>query len=242
MVRPPSAGLPAPGSTAGLLTHGLCGLALLLQLPLQAGDLRLEVTCFCGSRERQALQRLPGPGGRFMPSAARTMIGHLGGALGRCWQAWPLHPAFSWAAVPCLHLPGLPYPPGGATGRLRKGSSLPQLPQASRPPRGLARCEAQGCVSLPDGFCGGQRGASAGWGYQGGRSSQEFPSVTHRYEPPAPLPLWWDNSCSPRAPAFPSGMGLRLPAGWPAWQARPFRCLPPPASPAHSQPRFLPHP
>ena len=147
MVRPPSAGLPAPGSTAGLLTHGLCGLALLLQLPLQAGDLRLEVTCFCGSRERQALQRLPGPGGRFMPSAARTMIGHLGGALGRCWQAWPLHPAFSWAAVPCLHLPGLPYPPGGATGRLRKGSSLPQLPQASRAPRGLAAARPK-AVSL----------------------------------------------------------------------------------------------
>ena len=116
------------------------------------------------------------------------------------------------APPPCFLLGGCPVSAPlwasvssrGVTGRLRRGGSLPQLPQASRPPRGLARCEAQGCVSLPDGFCGGQRGASAGWGYRGGRSSQEFPSVTHRYESPgslAPLVgqlLFSTGSCVPQ--------------------------------------------
>lgn len=62
---------------------------------------------------RGSFRGSPGPGGRFMPSAARTMVGHLGGALGRCWQAWPLHRAFSGRLPRVCTSLGLHVLPGG---------------------------------------------------------------------------------------------------------------------------------
>lgn len=54
----PNTGHVVWGYMTGLLTHGLRGLLLLLQLPLQGGHLHLEVTCFCAAK-RKSLQRFP---------------------------------------------------------------------------------------------------------------------------------------------------------------------------------------
>lgn len=69
----------------------------------------------------------PGPGGGFMPSAPHAMVGHLGGALGRCWQAWPLHPAFSWALPRVCTSLGLHVLPGGDR-VVQKGRQLAPAP------------------------------------------------------------------------------------------------------------------
>lgn len=128
---------------------------------------------------RGSFRGSPGPGGRFMLSAARTMVGHLGGALGRCWQAWPLHPAFSGRLPSVCTSLGLHVLPGGHR-EAQKRRQLAPAPSGFTTSMGAGPLRGPSCVSLPDGFCGGQRGASAGWGYQGGMSSQQFPSVTHR--------------------------------------------------------------
>lgn len=131
---PPSTERVVWGSMAGLLTHGPCGLLLLLQLPLQAGHLRLEVTCFYGSQERGP-QRLcwawraasmpctlqsggsPGyvEGSRAGGRTSRKVPGGLG----------PGPPCFptGWLAHLYTSL-GLGVLPGGE-GKLRKGSDLP---------------------------------------------------------------------------------------------------------------------
>lgn len=69
----------------GLLTYGLCGLLLLLQLPLQGGHLHLEVTCFYAAKKK-SLQRFPWAWPvAFMPSVPCRVVtpiamwrGHLG--------------------------------------------------------------------------------------------------------------------------------------------------------------------
>ena len=117
---PLNTGHVAQGHMMELLTHGLHGLLLLLQLPLQGGHLHLEVTCFYGKRERSVRGSL-GPGQRLhfqctlQGSGSCCCVEGLPGfaeALGRCQKAWaPIHPASYWPAAMSLHLSGPQRPP-----------------------------------------------------------------------------------------------------------------------------------
>lgn len=103
-----------PGSMAGLLTHSLCRLLLLLQLLLQGGHLHLEVTCFYGSRERGLSEALLGLAGGLCAQCTLQhggspglCGGRLGWREGRCPGARvPIHLASYWLAVTFLHLSG----------------------------------------------------------------------------------------------------------------------------------------
>lgn len=65
------------GYVTGLLTHGLRGLLLLLQLPLQGGYLPLEVTCFYAAK-RESLQSFPWAWlVAFMPSVPYSVIADI---------------------------------------------------------------------------------------------------------------------------------------------------------------------
>lgn len=104
LVQPPSTWHTVQGSMAGLLTHGPRRLPLLLQLPLQGGNLCLEVTCFYGSQERGPSEAPSGLAGSLnaqctpqhggSPSQGGGVPGLVGGVLGRCQEAWvPVHSA-----------------------------------------------------------------------------------------------------------------------------------------------------
>lgn len=143
------------GAVTGLLTHGLCGLLLLLQLPLQSGHLPLEVTCFYAAK-RESLQRFPGAWlVAFMPSVPygvvaaiamwravglRVRSGEVPGSLG------PHLLCFLLAGCMSLYLSEPPCPPQ----RPRKTSDLPRLlrPHISR--------QCQWLHFLAYGFCQSQ--------------------------------------------------------------------------------------
>lgn len=116
----------------GLLTHGLRGLLLLLQLPLEGGHLGLQVTCFYDSRERGPSKSLLGLASGIMPSVPYRVVAAVTvwrGCLGLWEELWGglRRPG---PHLPCFLLAGChastPLWAPEVTVRLRKGRDLPK--------------------------------------------------------------------------------------------------------------------